>query len=325
MSTSFVPLRASTSFLSCLAALVFLGLSTGCASSSAAKKEAPPEKAPAQAAAPAAPEAGEGLKGCEAQRVEGGVEFRCPTHIISVYDVDEPVSQALNGYMEGLQQGLDGRGKVSGLPAEEAAQAVPGRVAMKVLIRWKEEAGLEESEGYVFAFEREPGRSRIASCMTDSAPRVSWEACDASLRRMPDTSAVAEPSGPVELLGKTLTPPSGCEAAHLSTTSQAISCPESNTSMMWARFDEPMRKETLDEIVRGLGAKVKVTRDEPVACQLGGQEALCRRVVLASEGGDFSALLGLTEEKQRMVVVQCTWPGAAAALPEVCRGVFTVK
>ena len=314
--------RALTSLF---AVFLWFGSSTGCAGTGGAKRtETPTAQAPA-APSPTAPASGDGLRDCEARRVEGGVEYRCPTHLISVYDVDEPVSQALNGYMEGLQQGLEGRGKVSGLPTEEAKEAVPGRIAMKVLIRWQEQAQLEESEGYVFAFERAPGRSRIASCMTDNAPRVSWEVCDASLRQMPDTSKVAQQGVPTELLGQTLTPPSGCEAVNLSTSSHAISCPETNTSLMWAWFDEPLRKETLDEIVRGLGAKVKVSRDEPVPCQLGGREALCRRVVLASEGGDYSALLGLSEEQQRMVVVQCTFPGGGAALPEVCRGLFTLK
>lgn len=329
MSTVLASLPPRSPALTSLcAALLWLGLSSGCAGSGAAKRtEAPAAAAPAPATpAPTAPSAEDGLRGCDARRVEGGVEYRCPTHLVSVYDVDEPVSQALNGYMEGLQQGLEGRGKVSGLPSEEAVEAVPGRTSMRVLIRWQEQSELEESEGYVFAFELAPGRSRIASCMTDSAPRVSWEVCNAALRRMPDVSAVpAQQSGPVELLGQTLTPPSGCEAVNLSPTSQALTCPDTNTSMMWAWFDEPLRKETLDEIVQGLGAKVKVARDESVPCQLGGREALCRRVTLASEAGEYSALLALSEEKGRMVVVQCTFPGGTGALPEVCRGLFTVK
>ncbi len=334
MSHTLAPLpprlAAAPSRVSLRAALLCLGLSTACASAgSATRTEAPPATAPTAAQSAPAPAStpGADLRGCEALRVDGGVEYRCPTHLVSVYDVDAPVSQALKEYMEGLQQGLEGRGTVSGLPVEEAAEALPGRTAMRVRIQWQEQAGLEESEGYVLIFERGPGRSRVASCMTDAAPKVSWEVCDASLRRMPDLSAVAPAqSAPVELLGRTVTPPPGCEAAQLSPSSQAVSCPESNTSMMWASFNEPLRKETLDEIVGGLAQKVKVTRDESVACQLGGQEALCRRVTLAAEGDDFSAVIGLTEEQQHMVVVQCTFPGGASgALPEVCRGVFTLK
>lgn len=101
---------------------------------------------------------------CSVEERDGGWEYTCGAINGAIIDESITVDDALINYLNIVEDGLGGRGKVRGDTASLKDLGVSG---LRVTIDWIDQPNLPSSVGYVWGFQKKNGRSRLVSCIAE--------------------------------------------------------------------------------------------------------------------------------------------------------------